>query len=102
MSDILLPGLETSYPLPLTLQLVKDLETAGGSLFKVADMLLAHELPMSDTLKLLAVAYRHAGYHDDSSALESLLMRSAPETLLTSVLLGLLAPLHDLGAVTEA
>lgn len=102
MGDILLPGPETSYPLPLTLQLVKDLESAGGSLFKTADMLLAQELPQDDMIKLLAVIYRHAGCAMESALLDDFLLRSSPATTLTGVLVGLLAPLHDLGAVAEA
>lgn len=101
MTDILLPGPATSYPLPLTLQLVKDLEAAGGSLFKTADMLLSRELPLGDVLKLLSVAYRHAGCAIEATELDEFLLKSSPALTLTDILVGLLAPLHDLGAVTE-
>lgn len=101
MTDILLPAPAGVVALPLSLQLVKDLEHAGGSLFKTADMLLSKELPLGDILRLLVVAYRAAGCVLSAEELAPYLLTQSPALLLTDILVGLLAPLHDLDAVRD-
>lgn len=101
MTDLSLPHPAGALPLPLTLQLVKDLEHTGGSLFKIADMLLAKELPLGDVIRLLQTAYRTAGCVLSAQELGAYLLKQNPVMLLTDILVGLLTPLHELSAVRD-
>jgi hypothetical protein len=97
MNDIILTGPEGDHKLHLNLQLVKNLEDADGSLFKTADMLLQKELPLTDVLKLVAVAYRAAGCVMPEEELNVFLLQHTPALILTEILVGLLAPMRQMG-----
>jgi hypothetical protein len=101
MSNIILTGPAQDHKLHLNLQLVKDLEQAGGSLFKTADMLLQRELPLTDVLNLVTVAYRAAGCGEQEEELNAFLLQRAPALILTEILVGLLAPMRQMGVSLE-
>lgn len=111
MKDIFLPVPGNSFsppvpgdkiPLRPTLQLVKNLEEAGGSLFKIADMLLQRELPLCDVITLLHVTYETAGCAESRENRAEFLLEKSPALLLTNILVAILDPLHQMGAVHEA
>jgi hypothetical protein len=100
MGYVLLPAPSGELRLDLTLDLVEKLEDTGGSLFKTADMLVDKTLPLTDIVRLLRVAYAQAGF--DGNIAEFLLAaRTPPALLLKDILLGILAPLHRMGAVAD-
>lgn len=101
---ILLPGDEQDIELSLTLRLVDVIEKQGGSLFKIADQLVAKEMPLGDIIRLLTTIYLFAGSTVSADNVADILLkrRISPAVLLSNILLAILTPLHHLGAVTES
>jgi hypothetical protein len=95
-----LPGREQDFPLHLNLDLVEALEDAGGSLLKIADDLVSRELKISGILPLLRIAYGKAGCALTAEELDSFLLCRSPVSILADLLMAILTPLHDAGAVT--
>lgn len=100
MKDFSLPGPAGHLALPLNLDLVEALEDAGGSLLKLADRLVAHDLKLSEMLPLLRLCYRRAGCALADAEIDALILRHSPAALMASLLMGILAPLQEMGAVT--
>jgi hypothetical protein len=99
MNDMMLPAPAGPLPLKLNLELVEALEEAGGSLLKLADRLVAHELKIGEMLPLLRLCYRRAGCALEGEALESFILSRTPAALTASLLMNILSPLQDMGAV---
>lgn len=95
-----LPGPEQDYPLHLNLDLVEELEEAGGSLLKIADDLVSRELKISAMLPLLRIAYGRAGCALAGDTLDRFLLCRSPASLLADLLMAILTPLQEAGAVT--
>ncbi len=100
---IVLPSLEKDIGLPLTLHLVDAIEKQGGSLFKIADQLVAKEMPMGDIIRLLSGIYGFTGNPLPPDDVAHVLRTRgiAPAVLLSNILLAILTPLQYLGAVKE-
>jgi hypothetical protein len=94
-----LPGPDHDFALPLTLGLVEALEEAGGSLLKIADDLVSRELKISAILPLLRIAYGRAGCAIAAEELDRFLLRCSPVSILADLLMAILTPLQEAGAV---
>lgn len=97
---IVLPGLDQSYPLKISLQLITDLERVHGSIYGIAEKLLEETLTLSAMMGILKTLYRHAGCESTEEALEEIVLRETNGELLATVLLDILAPIERLGALT--
>ena len=98
MSDYLtlfpLPTPEGPRHLKLDLCLVTALE-AEGSLLKTAESLAAREMKLGDIIRLLQRIYGAA----DIAIADEYLLRQSPALLLAEVLLAILSPMTEMGAV---
>ncbi|MEZ0226535.1 MAG: hypothetical protein ACAH83_18405 [Alphaproteobacteria bacterium] len=100
MNDFKLPGPDKHYPLRLNLDLVAALEDTGGSLLKIADRLVSRDLKLSEILPLLHIAYARAGCAMETGELAGFLLCRSPASLLADLLMAILTPLREAGAVT--
>lgn len=90
-----LPG-GGALDMPVTLSLVEALEAKGGSVFQIADRLVAHDIGLGEIVTLVKTCYAAAGH--DLAAADFLLMHR-PAEILTDILSAIIAPLTDMGAV---
>lgn len=88
-----LPLPDGAQPLHLTLSLVDTLEQTGGSLYAVAEKLVARQMLLGDVVRMLMAAYKHSGCRMDDAAIQGFLMRCQPAVLLTRLLSAVLSPL---------
>lgn len=104
MSSITLPGPLHTYHLRPTLQLVTDIETTGGNIFKIADQLVSQELGLNDILQLLTTAYKSCDKGIDAHSISDYLLNDcpiAPALLLSDILVAILSPLQKMGAIED-
>lgn len=104
MSNITLPGPSHTYHLRPTLQLVTDIETTGGNIFKIADQLVSQELGLNDILLLLTTAYKACDSDIDTHVISDYLLNDcpvAPALLLSDILVAILSPLQKMGAIED-
>ncbi|MBI3440670.1 MAG: hypothetical protein HY052_02510 [Proteobacteria bacterium] len=93
----LLPGPEAPCPLKITLKLIAEIEHGYGSLYRLAEDLLAGTLPLTTMFDLLKICYQHAG----CGVSEDFLLQQPAMELLTAVLLDILGPMERAGAATS-
>lgn len=100
MDHYVLPSPQGDVAVKINLDLVERLEKKGGSLFKIADQLVQKELPLSDILQLLLVAYASPD-HERQSLADYILKQSPkpPAQILSEILLHILTPSQRMGAI---
>lgn len=99
--SIALPGIGCSYALPVTLALVAALEEKT-TVLKAAEMLVAREMKLSETLEHLRACYKLAGCDMPREPLDAHLLGQSPALLLAEILCAVLAPASAMGAIAPA
>jgi hypothetical protein len=94
-----LQGPDRDYPVKITLGLVADLEKKYGSLYQIAEGLIAKNMPLSTIADMLKTVYRAAGCDTEEKTLDAFLVRQPCADIFAAFLLDILSPLENMGGV---